>query len=106
MLRTIAARSGTGRRREAMRPLGELEAWFVTGSQHLYGPEALDEVARHAAQIAGAHHAAPDIPVRVVVKPVQTRPEEIQAVISEANAAQACIGIVTWMHTFSPAKMW
>jgi L-arabinose isomerase len=89
-----------------MLDLSSLELWFITGSQHLYGPDALGEVARHAAQIAGALDAADAIPVRVVVKPVQTRPEEIRAVIGEANASAACIGVVTWMHTFSPAKMW
>lgn len=89
-----------------MQPLASLEAWFITGSQHLYGPEALDQVASHAAAIAGALDAAAAIPVRVVVKPVQTRPDEIRAVMLEANASDACVGVITWMHTFSPAKMW
>ena len=56
-----------------MHELASLEAWFVTGSQHLYGPETLDQVASHAATIAGALDATSAIPVRVVVKPIQTR---------------------------------
>lgn len=89
-----------------MDPLGGLEVWLITGSQHLYGPAALDEVARHAAEIAAALDASPAVPIRVVAKPVQSRPEEIRAVMLDANASDACIGVITWMHTFSPAKMW
>jgi L-arabinose isomerase len=89
-----------------MQQLASLEAWFITGSQHLYGSEALDQVASHAAAIAGALDAAATNPVRVVVKPVMTRPEEIRALMLEANASDACVGVITWMHTFSPAKMW
>ena len=75
----------------------DLEAWFITGSQHLYGADALHQVASHAATIAGALDAASGIPVRVVVKPVQTRPEEIRAVMLEANASDACVGVITWI---------
>jgi L-arabinose isomerase len=82
------------------------EVWFVTGSQHLYGPETLETVAEHSARIAEALGMASSIPVRVVAKPIVTRAEEIQAVVGEANATPACIGLITWMHTFSPAKMW
>jgi L-arabinose isomerase len=78
----------------------------VTGSQHLYGHETLEKVAEHSQQIARALDASADIPVRVVFKPVLTTPDAIRALCLEANAAQNCVGLVTWMHTFSPAKMW
>lgn len=83
-----------------------LEVWFVTGSQHLYGPEVLEQVADDARTIAGALDASSRIPVNVVFKPVVKTSEEIHAICQEANAAANCIGLVTWMHTFSPAKMW
>lgn len=86
--------------------LDELELWFITGSQHLYGPETLQQVAKHSQEVAGGLDAAGDIPVRVVFKSVLTTPEEIRQVVLEANAAPECIGLVAWMHTFSPAKMW
>jgi L-arabinose isomerase len=86
--------------------LREFEVWFVTGSQHLYGPETLQVVAEHSLAIAGALDAAPALPVRVVFKPVLTGPDAIRTLALEANASDACVGLVTWMHTFSPAKMW
>lgn len=86
--------------------LSASEVWFVTGSQHLYGPETLETVARDSAQIAGALDAAEAIPARVVAKPVLTGSDEIRALVMEANAAPNCVGLITWMHTFSPAKMW
>ena len=86
--------------------LEHLEVWFITGSQHLYGPEALAQVAAHSQEIAQALGASPAIPVQVVFKPVLTTPEDIRALVLEANAAPNCIGLVAWMHTFSPAKMW
>jgi L-arabinose isomerase len=82
------------------------ELWFVTGSQHLYGPEAIEQVAQNSADIVAGLDAAPAIPVKVVAKPVLTTPEEIKKVLLEANADDACIGVITWMHTFSPSKMW
>lgn len=89
-----------------MRDLKSLEVWFVTGSQHLYGEETLKQVAEHSQQIAAALSSAKQIPVRVVFKPTVKSTEEIYAICSEANTAIACIGIIAWMHTFSPAKMW
>ncbi|OLY93272.1 L-arabinose isomerase [Cnuella takakiae] len=86
--------------------LKEFEVWFVTGSQHLYGEETLKQVAAHSQEIAASLNEASAVPVRVVFKPVVTTPEEIYRVCAEANAATACIGVITWMHTFSPAKMW
>ena len=89
-----------------MKPLGEFEVWFVTGSQDLYGAETLRRVAENARLVAGALDGAAAIPVRVVYRPVVTSSESIAATILEANATDACVGVVLWMHTFSPARMW
>ncbi len=89
-----------------MEDLKKLEVWFVTGSQHLYGEETLKQVAEHSTQIARSIDKDPSIPVRVVFKPVVKSPEEIYQLCVEANTTTTCIGIITWMHTFSPAKMW
>jgi L-arabinose isomerase len=86
--------------------LKDFEVWFVTGSQDLYGEETLKQVAEHSKQIAAGLDAAPQIPVKVVFKPTVKSMEEIYNLIQEANVAKNCIGIITWMHTFSPAKMW
>ncbi|MCD8741593.1 L-arabinose isomerase [Mucilaginibacter roseus] len=86
--------------------LKTLEVWFLTGSQHLYGEETLNQVAEHSKQLAAALDGAGQIPVRVVYKPTVKTTEEIYATIQEANVAENVIGIITWMHTFSPAKMW
>ena len=86
--------------------LKTFEVWFVTGSQDLYGEETLKQVAIHSKEIAASLNNAASIPVSVVFKPTVKSPEEIYAVCAEANASTKCIGIITWMHTFSPAKMW
>jgi L-arabinose isomerase len=83
-----------------------LELWFVTGSQHLYGPETLAQVADHSQKIAASLSAESTIPFKVVFKPVLTTPDEIRALCREANNSPNCIGLILWMHTFSPAKMW
>lgn len=80
--------------------------WFVTGSQHLYGPETLRQVAANSTAIAAALNEATAIPVDVVFKPVITDPEMVKALVLAANSDPDCIGVVLWMHTFSPAKMW
>ena len=82
------------------------EVWFVTGSQHLYGPETLKQVAKNSQEIALALDASPAIPVKVVFKPVLITPDAITALCQEANNAPNCIGFITWCHTFSPSKMW
>lgn len=89
-----------------MKNLKELEVWFITGSQHLYGEETLQQVARHSEEIARSLNDAADIPVKVVFKPTVKSTEEIRSICQEANNSRNCIGIVAWMHTFSPAKMW
>lgn len=86
--------------------LKQFEVWFITGSQHLYGPETLAKVAEHSQTIAQALDQSVKIPVKVVFKPVLTTPDAIHQLCLEANAAQTCVGLITWMHTFSPAKMW
>ncbi|MEO6720965.1 MAG: L-arabinose isomerase [Ferruginibacter sp.] len=86
--------------------LKEFEVWFVTGSQHLYGEETLKQVASHSETIAASLNKASAIPVKVVFKPTVKSTEEIYNVCVEANTTTNCIGIIAWMHTFSPAKMW
>src|SRR5512143_1974280 len=86
--------------------LKQYEVWFVTGSQDLYGPKTLEQVAAHSQEIAQALSGAAQIPVQVVFKPVLTNPEAIHTLCLEANSAPGCVGLITWMHTFSPAKMW
>ena len=78
--------------------------WFVTGSQHLYGPEVLKQVAANSTQIAAA--LGEGMPCSVEFKPVITDPEAVRALVLAANADPNCVGLVLWMHTFSPAKMW
>src|SRR5439155_2053899 len=89
-----------------MKPLAQLDVWFVAGSQDLYGATVLQQVDEHARRVAEALDAADAIPVRVVPRPVSRSPESIRAVCLEANASASCVGLVAWMHTFSPAKMW
>jgi L-arabinose isomerase len=82
------------------------EIWFVTGSQALYGEETLRQVAGQSQAIAAALDAAPDVAVRVTWKPVLTEPDAIRRLCLDATADDGCIGLIAWMHTFSPAKMW
>ena len=89
-----------------MDKLKSKEVWFVTGSQHLYGPETLKQVAADSAKIAAALDKSPKISQKVVFKPVLTTPESVFELCSEANNTKNCIGLITWMHTFSPARMW
>ncbi|HEY4937295.1 MAG TPA: L-arabinose isomerase, partial [Puia sp.] len=89
-----------------MADLKQWEVWLLTGSQHLYGAETLKLVKDHAEVIARSFDENPQIPVRVVCKSIVTTPEEISKACAEANNQSACIGLITWMHTFSPAKMW
>jgi len=86
--------------------LEELEVWFVTGSQHLYGAEALAQVDQHSQKIAASLDAEKSLPFKIMFKPVLTTPEEIRGLCREANNRDNCIGLILWMHTFSPAKMW
>ncbi|MGG1619200.1 L-arabinose isomerase [Paenibacillus sp. NRS-1782] len=80
--------------------------WFATGSQHLYGPETLDQVQEHSRQIVEGLNRSGHLPFEVVLKPVLTNSDAIRRLIIDANGDDLCAGIITWMHTFSPAKMW
>jgi L-arabinose isomerase len=89
-----------------MKTLAPLEIWFVTGSQHLYGEKTLKQVADNSKQIARALDGSKRIPIPVVFKPVLKSPEEIRQLCLDANQSATCGGLILWMHTFSPAKMW
>ncbi len=82
------------------------EVWFLTGSQSLYGEDVLRQVAEQSRQIADELGASDDVPVRVVWKPVVTTADAIRRACVDATADDTCIGVIAWMHTFSPAKMW
>jgi len=87
-----------------MNNLKQLSVWFITGSQHLYGEKTLKQVTDHARTIAKALNITSD--VKIIYKATVTTPEEIHNVCSEINTSKNCIGVIAWMHTFSPAKMW
>ncbi len=89
-----------------MQNLESPEIWFITGSQHLYGPEALRQVTEHSQQIVNQLNASQRLPLNMVFQPVLTRPEEIRTLCIRANSTPNCGGLVLWMHTFSPSKMW
>jgi L-arabinose isomerase len=87
-------------------PFAQREVWFLTGSQGLYGDETLQQVAEQSRRIAELLDGHDTIPVRVVWKPVLTDAEAIRRLCLDAGTSDACIGVIAWMHTFSPAKMW
>jgi len=86
--------------------LKKFEVWFVTGSQHLYGEETLEQVAEDSTEIAKYLDNSKSIPCKVVFKPTVKTPDEIYNLCKEANTNTNCVGLITWMHTFSPGKMW
>ena len=86
--------------------LKQYEIWFLTGSQHLYGPETLKKVDKDSQNIVDGLSRSSHIPVKIIFTPVLTTPEAITKICLEANNSPSCIGVVAWMHTFSPAKMW
>jgi L-arabinose isomerase len=86
--------------------LSTLELWFVTGSQHLYGQGTLKTVEEHSSVIAQALSASGLIPVKIAPKPVMTGSDSIHQLCLDANSSRSCVGLITWMHTFSPARMW
>ncbi|MBD0693752.1 L-arabinose isomerase [Streptomyces sp. CBMA123] len=88
------------------KPLEGREVWFLTGSQGLYGEETLRQVAEQSQRIAETLNRDRTLPVEVVWKPVLTDASAIRRICLEANSADECIGLIAWMHTFSPAKMW
>ncbi len=88
------------------RDLKSYEVWFITGSQNLYGEATLKQVDKDSETIAKAFDESASIPVKIVFKPVLKTPDEIYNCCLEANSSPNCIGLITWMHTFSPSKMW
>ncbi len=86
--------------------LSDYQVWFLTGSQHLYGPEAIEQVGEHSREIATFLNAIAMIPLKIVTRPVLTTAEEIHNICREANQTPNCVGVMAWMHTFSPAKNW
>ena len=80
--------------------------WLVCGSQHLYGPSPLKQVADNASTIAGALAESKALPLKTIFKSVVTTSDEIAKLCHEANADDNCAGLILWMHTFSPSKMW
>lgn len=84
----------------------QLEVWFVVGSQHLYGPKTLQQVADNSRAVVEGLNAEAGLPIKIVLKPTVKTPDEIQALCREANHTDNCVGLIAWMHTFSPAKMW
>ncbi len=82
------------------------EAWFITGSQHLYGEAALQQVGENSGQIVDGLNATGQLPVNLVFKPVLTTAEAITQLVQKADADPNCVGLIVWMHTFSPSKMW
>lgn len=87
-------------------PFQSKEVWFLTGSQSLYGDDTLRQVADQAGEVIAALDAASEIPVRIVAQPVLTTADAIRRACLDARADDRCIGVIAWMHTFSPAKMW
>ena len=85
---------------------GKLEFWFVAGSQHLYGSDVLKTVASHAQEMAGALKKSIKLPCGITAKEVMTTPDSITDLCMKANADRNCAGLILWMHTFSPARMW
>ena len=82
------------------------EIWLVCGSQHLYGPGPLQQVAAHGREIAGAFADSPKLPLKTEFKALLTTPDEIAKLCLDANSDPNCAGLILWMHTFSPSKMW
>jgi len=89
-----------------MKAFEKYEIWFITGSQHLYGPETLKQVDEDSKIIVEGLTNGGNVPVTLVFKPVVKTPDEILQICIQANSNENCIGLITWMHTFSPAKMW
>jgi L-arabinose isomerase len=82
------------------------EVWFLTGSQQMYGPGTLEQVAVQSQEVVAGLAESPELTVHVLWKPVLLDSASIHRVMLEANSAPGCVGVIAWMHTFSPAKMW
>ncbi len=88
------------------KPYADREVWFLTGSQNLYGEETLRQVAAQSQEVARLLDASPDVPAPIVWKPVLKDPDSIRRAMIDASSDDRVIGVITWMHTFSPSKMW
>jgi len=86
--------------------LKKCEYWFIVGSQDLYGEETLNQVQKHAQIMTDEFYRDPLIPGIVTLQPIAINPQMIRSLFEKANASENCAGIITWMHTFSPSKMW
>jgi L-arabinose isomerase len=84
----------------------DLELWFFTGSQALYGEQTLAQVAEQSRAIVAMLDGSPEIKIPIVWKPVLTTADAIRQACIDATASSTCAGVIAWMHTFSPAKMW
>ena len=89
-----------------MKVFENLEVWWVTGAQLLYGGDAVVAVDGHSKEMVEGLNASGNIPVKIVYKGTANSSKEVEAVMLAANNDEKCAGIITWMHTFSPAKMW
>jgi L-arabinose isomerase len=89
-----------------MKNLQAPQIWYITGSQHLYGEETLKQVAVHSEKIVDELNGSKKMALPLVFKSLVTKPEEIRRVCQEASSDPNCGGIILWMHTFSPSKMW
>lgn len=89
-----------------MKPMQDYKFWFITGSQFLYGPETLEQVEKNSRAIVEGLNSSGHLPCEIVFKGIMKTPDEISAVMKEANYQDECAGIITFMHTFSPSKMW
>lgn len=89
-----------------MQDFSHLELWFITGSQNLYGESVLTKVQEHSQQIAQSLSQSPEIPIKIVPKSVMTSADTIARLCADATRDDSCVGVVAWMHTFSPARMW
>ncbi|MCQ2183720.1 MAG: L-arabinose isomerase, partial [Bacteroidales bacterium] len=86
--------------------MNNLELWWVTGAQLLYGGDAVVQVDKHSKEMVAGLNAAGIIPIPIVYKGTANSSKEVESVMKDANHCSQCVGVITWMHTFSPAKMW
>ncbi len=96
----------SGKKNNNMDIYNNSEIWFICGSQHLYGEDVLKKVEQNSKQISSSLNGNKHIPVKIIFKEVLTSADSITALLSKANNDDRCIGVIAWMHTFSPAKMW
>ena len=89
-----------------MNAFNNYEVWFVTGAQLLYGGDAVKQVDSHSNDIVAGLNQSGNLPVKVIYKGTANSSKEVESIFKAANSEDKCIGVITWMHTFSPAKMW